>query len=468
MATVLDFPKSEASKLTYYELRERLPISAIKEIFSQMSAAELATIEYDWRFWGRKHQVPPDISEFAWFVWLFLGGRGVGKNWAAANLTNEKAKTHRRLALIGRTAADVRDTMVEGDSGLIAMSPPWFMPKYESTKRRVVWPNGAFALCFSADEPDLLRGHNLEFAWCDELAAWRRLQKTWDNLLMCLRKGRHPQVVVTTTPRPLKLLKELRADVRTHNSSGTTYDNLENLAASFLDNVVKRYAGSRLGQQELLGEILDDNPNALWTLEELDQHRVLKTPKNLDRIVVAVDPVAAENPDEESSECGIVVCGRKGTKNDNASQAYIIADESVGEDLARVSEWPKAVITAYHKYQADAVVAEKNNGGAMVRAVIQAIDRNIRVELVTASRGKKKRAEPVATVYELGRVHHDGNFGTLEDQLCQWEEGSDMRADRMDALVWGVTELFGLDKEAPKRRVVRPAVGGNKPQLVGA
>lgn len=458
MAVVLDFPKSEASRLTFHEMRQRLPISAVYEILESLEPQEAATLNFDWRFWGRPSQVPPDLLPTGkpWFTWMFLGGRGVGKNWSGANLTNEKAKTHRRLALIGRTAADVRDTMVEGDSGLIAMSPPWFMPKYESTKRRVVWPNGSFALCFSADEPNLLRGHNLEFAWCDELAAWRRLKETWDNLLMCLRKGRTPQVIVTTTPRPLKILKDIRAMPNTHFSKGTTYENLENLAPTFLENVVNKYKGTRLGEQELMGEILDDNPNALWTLENIDQHRVSRYPQ-LDRIVVAVDPATAENPDEESSEVGIVVAGRRGTKNDNRSQAYVIADESVGEDLARVSEWPRAVVTAYHKYRADAVVAEKNNGGAMVRSVIQAIDRNIPVSLVTATRGKKKRAEPVSTVYELGRVHHDGNFKELEDQLTQWEEGSDMRADRMDALVWGITELFGLDKEPAKRTVVRPA-----------
>jgi phage terminase large subunit-like protein len=448
MSTVIDLPRP-APLPSYTDLIEQgYTPSDVRSAVADLPVQEAATLFYDWRFWARPGQTPP---EWDWRVWVLTGGRGSGKSWTGANWINDKALTVERLALIGRTAADIRDVMVQGDSGVIRQSPPWFQPVYEPSRRRVTWPNGAFALCFSADEPNLLRGPQFEVAWADELAAWRKLEETWNNLMFCLRIGEQPQVVVTTTPRPLKTLKNIIALPSTHRTNESTYANIINLADNWAEEVISQYEGTRLGRQELHGEILDDNPNALWTREMIDDNRVTRAP-DLNAVTVAVDPPASDNPTEKTAECGIVVGGRAGKKSDRKSQCYILDDLSLGR--VRPEEWGGQVVAAYYKYKADKVVAEQNNGGAMVRSTIQAVDPKVKVELVSASRGKMTRAEPVSALYERHRVHHVGHFPEMEDQQCEWEPGAPS-PDRMDALVWLVTDL--MLGELPIERIFRSA-----------
>lgn len=345
--------------------------------------------------------------------------------------------------------------MIEGDSGLLACSPPWNYPKYEPSKRRLTWPNGAVATTFSGDEPDQLRGPQADSVWADEPAKWKYAQEAWDNLEMGLRLGQNPQVVATTTPRPIPLIKTLMADERSENNPsgrtvvtrGHTSENRANLAEVFVNRVIRRYEGTRLGRQELAGEILDDNPNALWRRSEMiEKHRVTFAP-DLMRIVVGVDPQVADpaqTSDEQSAETGIVVAGM--TKGDYP-HFYVLDDKSLRDSP---DKWAREVITAYKRNKADRVIGETNNGGALIEANIRTVDKNVPYKGVHASRGKVTRAEPIAALYEQGRVHHVGSFPDLEDQMCQWQPG-EKSPDRMDALVWSLTELSTGHEEKPAK-----------------
>lgn len=414
--------------------------SQILAALADLADAECEALLYDWAgLWARENQLPPAGS---WFAWLLLAGRGFGKSRTGAEYIRDRVEHHgaRRVALVGPTSADVRDVMVEGESGLLAVCPPWSRPVYEPSKRRLTWPNGAIATCYSADEPNRLRGPQHDAAWADELAAWRYADDAWDNLLLGLRLGNDPRVVVTTTPRPTKIIKGLMVDTGTVITRGSTYDNAANLAAPFLDKVRKKFEGTRLGRQELHAEILDDNPNALWQRAVIDTLRVLQHP-DLERVVVAVDPAITAN--EDSDETGIVVEGR-GVDGGG----YVLEDASM---KGSPDAWGRAAVTAYHKHKADLIVAEANQGGDMVRHVIATVDPKVKVKLVHASRGKVIRAEPVAALYEQGRYHHVGTFAQLEDQMCEWQPGAPS-PDRMDAHVWGATELF-LEEVAAVPRV---------------
>ncbi len=385
-----------------------------------------------WAAQRRPNQTPPDGD---WRTWLVLAGRGFGKTRTAAEWAREEvmAGRARRVALVAPTAADVRDVLVEGESGLLAVCERYgFRPLYEPSKRRLTFPNGAIATTYSADEPDRLRGPQHDLAVCDEVAAWRR-PEAFDMLQFGLRLGSDPRQIVTTTPRPVPLLKRLLADPTTAVTRGSTYDNRGNLAPAFLAQIVARYEGTRLGRQELLGEILDDVPGALWTLATIDAHRVAEAPAldTLTRIVIGVDPAASAG--EESAETGIVVVGR-----DWRGDGYVLEDASL---RGSPFEWGRAVVAAYDRWRADAIVAEANQGGAMVAATIQAIWDAAPVTLVHASRGKLTRAEPVSALYEQGRVHHVGAFPALEDQMTTYD-GSGASPDRMDALVWGFTDVL--------------------------
>lgn len=424
----------------------------VHESISSLEPKDLMALNYDWRFWAREKQLPP---EWEWFMWVNKGGRGSGKTWVGANLMNEWARSYERLGLIGRTSADVRDTMIEGESGILACSPPWFMPKYEPTKRRVVWPNGAFALCFSADEPNLLRGPQLEKAWADEITAWRKLRETLRNLTLALRIGTNPQCIVTSTPRPIDEFKRLLKLKTTHVTTMTTHENLENFPEAWGEQILQ-YEGTRLGRQELYGELLEDNPDALWRRDTLDKNRVEKYP-NLARVVVAVDPPSAENPDESTAEAGIIVGGATGPKSNPRTHVYIIDDRSLGK--VHPHEWGRQAVSSYYEHKADKIVAEANNGGAMVKSTIQAVDPNIKVELVYASRGKEIRAEPVAALDESGRIHHVGYYRELEDQLCEWVPGQ-KSPDRLDARVWLCSELLLGEFKRPTKMTT--AVGGTR------
>jgi predicted phage terminase large subunit-like protein len=342
----------------------------------------------------------------------------------------------RRIALVAPTALDARAVMVEGESGLLSIGPPQERPEYEPSLHRLTWKKyGAVATLFSADEPNRLRGPQHDLAWCDELAAWR-YPAAWDMLMFGLRLGQDPRCVVTTTPRPIKLVRELLADPTVVVTRGKTADNADNLAPAFLAQIVRRYEGTRLGRQELDGELLDDMPGALWTHALIDAARVTAHP-TLVRVVVAIDPAVSSG--EHADETGIIVAGRAAD-----GQGYVLADES---GHYAPLEWARVAIRAFRTYQADRIVAEVNNGGEMVETMLRTVDPNVPFAAVHASHGKVARAEPVAALYEQGRVHHLGAFATLEDQMCAFSSEFDRERagyspDRVDALVWALTELF--------------------------
>lgn len=391
-----------------------------------------------WRAKARPSQLPPEGD---WLGWLLMAGRGFGKNFTGAGWVNElvETRTAGRIALVAATAADARDTMVEGQSGLLRLAPAWNRPLYEPSKRRLTWPNGAIATTFSSEEADRLRGPEHDAAWADELAAWNEPQATWDMLQFGLRLGKRPRWLATTTPRPIKLVKDILAregkDVVV--TRGTTFENEANLAPTFLAAVRARYEGTRLGRQELNAELLSDVAGALWQMEWLDRDRVTSVPE-LKRIVVAIDPAVSNN--EGSDETGIVIAGVA-----RDQQAYVLEDLS---GRYAPHEWAAKAIDAYRRHKADRILAEINNGGDMVEGTIRAIDPRVSFKKVHASRGKVVRAEPIAALYEQRKVHHAGGFATLEDQMCGFTSDFDRaRAgyspDRVDALVWALTELSG-------------------------
>jgi phage terminase large subunit-like protein len=424
-----------------------LPLDAKLALFANHPEIARA-LRWDWHYWARDDQLlPPEMLPGGGkYTWLPLAGRGWGKTRVGAETVIEEVKSGRSktIALVAETAADARDVMVEGISGILACSDPEFMPNYIPSKRVLIWPNGARAYTYNAVEPGQLRGPQHDFAWADELAKWRYAQDTWDNLQFGLRIGRHPRQIVTTTPRPIPIVRELVANESTFVTRGRTLDNAKNLAETFLKEILKKYSGTRLGRQELDAEILDDMPGALWNRAMIEKCLDLDPP-DMARIVVSIDPSGAGDDEEEgaSNEIGIVVVGR-----DFADQAYILDDLSL---QAGPEKWAKKAVNAYYKHKADLITAEKNFGGEMVRRVIHAADPNVPVKLVNASRGKVLRAEPVAALYEQGRVFHVGTFATLEDQMCLLSpRGYAGRGspDRLDAMVWAVTEL--LISSAPR------------------
>ncbi|MEN6334574.1 MAG: terminase family protein, partial [Phycisphaerales bacterium] len=370
-------------------------------------------LKYRWDdFWARPNQLEPPGH---WSTWMVKAGRGFGKTRVGAETLRKRARRCRRMALVAPTAADARDTMVEGESGILAVSPPWFRPKYEPSKRRLTWPNGSTATIYTADEPDRLRGPNVSFVWADELAAWRYGPEAWAQVDMILRLEDEvsgpPQCVVTTTPRPTKLVRDILADSGTSVTHGSTYDNAANLSAAFLARIRRRYEGTRQGDQELLGLILEDVVGALWRQAQLDELRKSICPVDLARIVVAVDPAVTATND--SDETGIVVCGLG-----SDGHLYVVDDLS-----GRYSpgDWASIVLDAYDGRRADAIVVEVNNGGDLVEHTIRtSLKRGCtmpRVIEVRASRGKYTRAEPIAALYEQKRAHHIGSFRDLESQM---------------------------------------------------
>jgi len=396
-----------------------------------LTSTDIAILqELDKRFFismARPAQKPPGGT---WRYWMLKAGRGYGKTRVGAEWTIKMAREHPgcRMALVSPTAADARDVMVEGESGVLTVSPPGFRPLYEPSKRRLTWPNGSMALLFSAEEPDRLRGPQHHFAWCDELASWK-YPATWDMLLFGLRLGQNPQAVITTTPRPVKIIRELIKDPRCVVTTGTTWENRENLAPAFIDSIVKKYEGTRLGRQELNAEVLDDNPGALWQRDVIENLRVTSHPV-LIRVVVGVDPAVSSG--DESAETGIIGAGIAAD-----GQVYVLDDASLhGSPL----DWARAVVRSFHRHKADRVIGEVNNGGDLVEVNLRTVDRSIPFRAVHASRGKLIRAEPIAALYEQGKVHHVGTFPQLEDQMCEWVPGEKC-SDRMDALVWAITEL---------------------------
>ncbi len=397
-----------------------------------MTPEQKTRLPYQWSGWkARLNQLAPAGN---WRVWLILAGRGFGKTRAGAEWVRDQVETDRcgRIALVGETAADARNVMIEGESGILAISRPDFQPLYEPSKRRLIWPNGAIAMAYSGDEPDQLRGPQHDAAWADEPAKWKYPLEAWDNLEFGLRLGNHPRIVATTTPRPIKLIRDLLKDRMTVVTRGSTYDNIANLAPSFLDRMVMKYENTRLGRQELYAELLEDVPGALWQRQIIDQHRVPRVP-DLTRIVVGIDPAMTSG--EDANETGIIIAGKG-----RDGQAYVLDDLS-----CRLSPdgWARRAVSAYHRYRADRIVAEVNNGGDLVERVIRTVERSVPYRAVRASRGKVVRAEPIAALYEQGRVHHVGLFAELEDQMCAFaSDHYDGSPDRVDALVWCLTELM--------------------------
>lgn len=414
------------------------------DLLEGFSAQDLRVLLEAWEFSARDDQWPPQHAQGGgpWSTWLIMGGRGAGKTRAGAEWVRGMALglpgfSHApvgRIALIGETAADVRDVMIEGVSGLLALHGRDERPLWEPSRKRLAWPNGALAQAFSAEDPESLRGPQFDGAWLDELAKWRYAQETFDMLQFGLRLGAHPRQVVTTTPRPVPLLKRLLADPKVAVSHATTQDNAQYLARDFFDRIIARYDGTRLGRQELLGEMIEERADALWTRDMLENAREALAPP-LQRIVIAIDPPASST--KRADACGIVAVGL-----DRHAHVYVLEDASLS--AARPAAWARVAVRLYHKYEADLLVAEVNQGGDMVEAVIGEADAKVPVKKVRATRGKYLRAAPVAQLYEQGRVHHVGSFAALEDEMCAFgPDGLDhgRSPDRLDALVWAVTAL---------------------------
>lgn len=410
-----------------------LPQSAVKRLLSELTEPEAEALLSDWTVWAREDQLEP---LGAWRHWLIQAGRGWGKSRTGAEAVRHWATSEHgiRVALVAQTPDEVRKVMIEGEAGLLASSSARQRPHWEPAKGELTWPlvrgHSTKAFVYSGAEPEGLRGPAHHRYWADEFAAWKSAREAFENLDMGLRLGDRPRGVITTTPKPLRLLRELGASKLVHFTRGRTLDNAANLPRSTLDALLARYGGTRLGRQELDGELLDDAPGALWTRALLDELRVKSAPA-MTRLVVAIDPAASAG--ENSDETGIVVAGIS-----DKGHRYVLADLSL---RGRPEKWASVAIAAYKEHRADRIIAEKNNGGDMVRSVLLAVDADVPVALVHASRGKRVRAEPVATAYERKRCHHVGVFERLEDQLCSWTPESDESPDRMDALVWAMSAL---------------------------
>ena len=403
-------------------------------------------LQWDWSFWGRPEQQRPEGDD--WNIWLYLAGRGAGKTRTAAEWIREEAKyTNKgqiRFALVARTAADVRDVIVEGESGIINVTPPSERPLYEPSKRRLTWPNGNTATCFTADEPDSLRGPQFTHAWGDEVAAWRQTpdaagMTAFDNLRVGTRLGSNPKIVVTTTPKRVPLLYALMAEAEKTGkviiTRGSTMDNQGNLSNAYLDAIKGVYEGTRLAQQELYGEMLSDVEGALWTPDLIDRNRESQLPMGTPLRVVAVDPSVAENPRDE---CGIVVCASTGERDLYKRNSWVLEDATVH---GSPDVWANKVVQMARKWGCP-VVAEVNQGGALVRNAINTIDPSIKVLEVHSKYGKALRAEPITLAYEQGRVHHVNYLADLESQMISWIPGEGKSPDRVDALVHALTALL--------------------------
>jgi phage terminase large subunit-like protein len=382
-----------------------------------------------WRSIARPEQLPPDGH---WLVWLLLAGRGFGKTRTGAELVREWKENYSRIGIIAPTTADGRDICIEGESGLRACCLTGEIEKWNRSLGEIVFSNGSQAKLFTSEEPDRLRGPQHMKLWCEELGAWKYPRNTWDMAMFGLRLGDSPQAVVTTTPRPIDVIRQLLDAPTTHVTRGTTYANRANLAPAFFEQVVSRYEGTRLGRQELNAEVLEDMPGALWKRGDIDNLRVTQHPE-LVRVVVAIDPSTTSK--ETSDEAGVVAVG-KGVDG----HGYVLEDATL---RGSPSQWGSAAVTAYHKHKADRIVGEGNNGGEMVELVVRSVPNgnDVAYRMVMASRGKATRAEPTSANYEQGRMHHVGFFPELEDEMCNWVPGVGTSPNRVDALVWAVTEL---------------------------
>jgi len=432
-------------------LMEKIALLSPEEQRAVLAELDLEKLQWDWSSWARPEQIAPEGTD--WNIWLVLAGRGFGKTRLASEWVREQARYtttgQRRFALVARTAADVRDVIVEGESGIMNISPSSERPHYEPSKRRLTWPNGNTASLFTADEPDGLRGPQFTHAWGDEIAAWRQTpdaagMTAFDNLRVGTRLGAHPQMVVTTTPKRVPVLYKLIEEsekVKDRGSKvvitkGSTLDNAGNLSEAYLDTIVGVYEGTSLAQQELYGEMLSDIEGALWTIEMIDKARETILPPRAPLRVIGVDPSVAENPRDE---CGIVVCASTADRDLYKRQAWVMEDASIH---GSPEVWANRVVEMARKWGCP-VVAEVNQGGALVRNAINSIDPNIKVLEVHSKYGKALRAEPIVLAYEQNRIHHVNYLPELESQMFSWIPGETRKSpDRVDALVHAMTALI--------------------------
>ncbi|MBB3981493.1 phage terminase large subunit-like protein [Sphingobium fontiphilum] len=434
-------PRSDMEWLAAQPPEER------ERLLAGLDAAAAERLAHEWAWTARPEQMAPPGD---WSTWLMMAGRGFGKTRAGAEWVRGIAEQDgkARIALVAASLHEARSVMVEGASGLLAIAPWWNRPAFAPALRRLIWPNGAMATLFGAADPEALRGPQFSHGWADEIAKWPHGEAAWDNLMMGMRLGRRPRVVATTTPRPVPLVRALMARAAATEAGdvvatrGRTGDNMAHLAPDFLTRMMKYYGGTRLGRQELDGELIEEIAGALWSRALIERCRAAHVAGLADagallvRVVVGVDPPAGIGRDA----CGIVVAGQ-----DADGRGYVIADASV-EGLGPEG-WARAVAGAAAAHGADRVIAEANNGGAMVESVLRAAEANLPVRLVHATRGKVARAEPIAALYEVGRVMHLGAFPMLEDQLCGFVSGGGYQGpgrspDRADALIWALSEIM--------------------------
>ena len=428
----------------------------VDEFLGGLSRNALLSLPWLFEFWALPHQLPP---RGAWKTWVIMGGRGAGKTragaeWVRAQVEGagpQDAGRARRVALVGETIDQVRDVMVMGESGILACSPPDRRPEWQASKNQLLWPNGAIAQVFSAHEPEALRGPQFDAAWADELGKWKKGAEAWDQLQFALRLGRNPQQVVTTTPRNVGVLKAILKNPSTVITHAPTEANRAYLAESFLAEVQARYGGTRLGRQELEGLLIEDEEGALWTSAMLERARARELP-SVNRIVVAVDPPVTSM--KSSDECGILVVGADTRGEPKDWRAVVLEDASVKG--ASPEGWARAALAAMERHGADRLVAEVNQGGDLVERLVRMIDPLVPFRAVHATRSKMLRAEPVAALYEQGRVAHVRGLQALEEQMGKmtaqgWQgQGS---PDRLDALVWALTDLMLMPLQS-----VRPSV----------
>jgi phage terminase large subunit-like protein len=417
----------------------------VAEVLQQLDPKKAEELRYNYRFWARPEQVPPEEGE--WNVFLALAGRGWGKTWAGAQWCREQVKLgKRRVMAVAATNADLERVLVKGESGFLSVC--WVgdktykgvhmgYPEWSPTKRTLTWANGATVTFYSSEEPDRLRGPQGDAAWLDELCAWNKDRETYDMLQFCLRLGKHPRIFITTTPKPTRLLRDILKSPKTLTVRGSTFDNAANLASTYLEAVKTQYEGTRLGRQELYAEVLDEAAGALWNRSILETCEVeiddpVAFSETLARVVVAVDPAVSANA--ESDMTGIVVAGM-----DINGVCYVLEDAT---ERLSPEGWATKAVNLFHKYHADRLVYERNQGGDLVKYTLKTVDETIPLKAVHASRGKFARAEPVAALYERGKVKHLRGLDDLETQMTTWEPlGSIGSPDRLDAMVWAITEL---------------------------
>ncbi|MBT6137511.1 MAG: DNA-packaging protein [Rhodospirillaceae bacterium] len=431
----LSLHSSDRAALRALTLDER------RRFVASLNDREAAALLYDWVLWARDKQLPPETD---WRVWLILAGRGFGKTRTGAEWIRAGVEAGHisRISLVAETASDARDVMIEGESGILGVAPPWNRPRYEPSKRRLTWPNGAVATTFSAEDPEQLRGPQFDAAWADELGKWR-YPEAWDNLMLSLRLGHAPRCVATTTPRPRAWLRKLMDTPGTHVTGGGTRENAANLAPAFLDQILAAYGGTQLARQEIDGELLMDPQGALWRRSELERSRRPSSAiPDLRRLVVAIDPAVGAGG--AGAETGIIAAGM-----DEEGMCWVLEDLSLA---CSPDAWARRAVGCYGRRKADTIVAEANQGGALVEQVLRTVDPTANIRLVHASRGKIARAEPVAALYEQGRIIHAGNFPELEDQMCSYTGApGETSPDRLDALVWAITDL-ALGNSAARTR----------------